>query len=358
MAIDSDTTFTSQSALIKAMRFPLIVLVLFEHSVGVFAGVNTTYGFISEMISHHICPIAVCLFFFLSGYLFFLNLEEGAFSSRWILSKWKRRIRTLLIPYLIWNALMVLAILLKNYGFSLVGMQVNPDEMQTVHQGIVYWFITGPADFPLWFLLDMMVMSLITPLLYPLYKKYPWIALVILILLYLSPWTPRILSIRAIFFFSLGAWMSINHISFLSISRKTRIPAAIAAVILLILATAFMEKPLHEWLLRAFYPLGMITFLNICDRLTRNHKNQERLVRLSASVFFIYAAHEIYILGWTKGLLLRLFGESQTGIWIRYWMVPVIVLAVCLVLYQLLNRLMPRTLAFICGGRTTIDKKQ
>ena len=92
--------------------------------------------------------------------------------------------------------------------------------------------------------------------------------------------------------------------------------------------------------------------MNICDALIDNERRCQRLCDLAASVFFIYAAHGIYILGWTKGLCLRVFGESLAGTWIRYWLVPVIVLVVCYALYRLLNRIMPRTLAFACGGRS------
>ena len=76
------------------------------------------------------------------------------------------------------------------------------------------------------------------------------------------------------------------------------------------------------------------------------------MARLSSAVFFIYAAHEIYILGWTKGLLLRLMGESAFAVWCRYLLVPVIVLVICLCLYKVLNRIIPGALAFACGGRT------
>ena len=334
------------------MRFPLIVLVLYEHSVGAYAGIDTPYGFVSEMISHHLCPIAVCWFFFFSGYLFFWNMEEGRFSFKWTVDKWKRRIWTILIPYLCWNTLTVIAIILKNYGFSLLGIPFSQDEMLTVHQGPLFWYISGPADFPLWFMLDMIVMTLITPLFYPVYKKWPWISLALLVLIYLSPWTPQTISIRAIFFFSLGAWMSINRYHFLSIGKSIKVFAAIAAFILIIAATASMDKTWHEWLLRAFYPFGMITFMNICDWLINNDGRRERLTKLSASVFFIYAAHEIYILGWTKGLFVRIFGAGLSGTWIKYLFVPIVVLAICLVLYRILSRLMPRTLAFLCGGRS------
>ena len=91
--------------------------------------------------------------------------------------------------------------------------------------------------------------------------------------------------------------------------------------------------------------------------MTENHPKREALLSaLSASVFFIYGAHEIYILGWTKGLFLRLFGESLAGDWIRLLLVPTVVLMVCLALYYLLNRMMPRTLAFCTGGRANSSK--
>ena len=132
--------------------------------------------------------------------------------------------------------------------------------------------------------------------------------------------------------------------------------AAILAVVLLLTATFLNDASFHGWLLRVFYPFGMITFMNIIDSLIDNESRCERLGKLSAAVFFIYASHEIYILGWSKGLLLRLFGESLFGSWIRYIFVPVLVVCICLGLYYLLNRIMPRTLAFVCGGRSNAKK--
>ena len=107
-----------QSELIKAMRFPLIVLVLFEHSVGAdlapmrrsLDGANI-FHFTTELISRHFCSIAVCWFFVLSGFLFFRNLKEGEAGKGWFVDKWKRRTHTLLIPHLFWNLFYVLVIL-------------------------------------------------------------------------------------------------------------------------------------------------------------------------------------------------------------------------------------------------------
>lgn len=347
-----------QSALIKAMRFPLICLVVFAHSAGTFPtqtvewsveGWNV-YHFVTEMLSRHLCSIGTCWFFVFSGYLFFRFMKEGEFSFSWVTAKWKRRVRTLLIPYLIWNLLAVLAIFVKC-------LIVPGEEMDMVRQGPLYWLFTGPADFPLWFMRDLMILTLLTPLIYVLFKRLRWVSLALLVLVYLSPLNPSIPTMRSIFFFGAGCWLGVHKVNIISLCRSIRVPAAIAAVVLLLVATSQVGRPLHTLLLRLFYPFGMIVFMNLCDRLIDNRKRRERLCALAGSVFFVYGAHEIYILGWTKGLCLRLFGDSLGGAWLRYFLVPVIVLGVCLALYWALNKLMPRSLAFACGGRAGVDKQ-
>lgn len=350
-----------QSSLIKAMRFPLIVMVLFVHSPGAFptstiewsAGGQSIYHFVAELFSGHLCAIATRWFFLLSGFLFFYYLKDGEFSWAWVKAKWGKRIHSLLIPYLIWNALATLAVIVKNALFSsLFSLGRDPNEWDTVIRGPLYWFWTGPADFPLWFLRDLIVMSLFAPALYWCFKRFKWFSLGLLALVGLLPWSLPFLSLQALFFFGLGVWLSTHNIGLLSQCRCVKIPAAIIAMALLVLATTQVGRPLHPVCFRAFLPFGMISFMNFCDSLIDNEKWQERLCNLSASVFFIYAAHEIYILGWTKGLCLRLFGDSLAGTWISYWLVPLIVLTICLGLYYLFARIMPHTLSFICGGRS------
>ncbi len=335
-----------QSVLIKAMRFPLIVLVVFAHSAGTFPSPTVAwsldgwnvYHFVTEMLSRHLFSIGTCWFFVFSGYLFFRYLKEEDFGMRWIAAKWQKRFWSLLVPYLFWNLFSVLCTLLIK-GASDLGTPL-------------YWFFTGPADFPLWFLRDLMLLTLLAPFMYLVFKRFRWLSLTILLLVYLSPWNPSIPTMRSIFFFSLGVWMGTFQVNMLDICRRIRIPAYLVGMILLLLATSQIGRPLHTLLLRLFYPVGMAAFMNLCDVLIDRQDRRDRLCQLSASVFFIYAAHEVYILGWTKGLCLRILGESLSASWIRYWIVPVIVLAVCLILYHLLNHIMPRMLAFACGGRS------
>ena len=356
-----------QSTLIKAMRFPLIVLVVFAHSAGYFNSPTISWSldgwnvlhFFSVLTCKHLCSIGTCWFFLFAGFLFFLGNEQqdGKIGWKWYLAKWKKRIRSLLIPYLIWNLFAILAIILKINGLSLLGISQSSDESALLKAGPLFWFITGPADFPLWFLRDLILLSLLTPVLQWLFQRIPWISLALLAAFYLIyPKDLPFMSMRGLFFFSAGAWLGIRKAELLSICRYARIPALVLTIILSFVATMRTGYADHSFWLRLFYPFGMITFLNICDRLIARPSRRDRLCRLSASVFFIYAAHEIYILGWTRGLFVRVFGEGLTGSWIKFIFVPFIVLAACLALYYLLKRIMPRAVAVACGGRTERTK--
>lgn len=349
-----------QSALISAVRFPLIVMVVFIHtSPGASSEAFTwsldkwnLYAFFSELVSQHLFAIATRCFFFFSGFLFFRFMEEKEFSWTWLLGKWKSRIRTLLIPYLVWNLFYVGAVVLKNALFARFGWASSSDEIAIVADGPLHWLVTGPADFPLWYLRDLIIMTVAAPFFYAASRWAKWPFLLLLTGLYVSTFSPSIPSMQAIYFFGLGVWMGTHKIDFLPLCRKVRIPAAIAAVVLLLLATSQVCRPAHPYLFNLFIPFGIISFLNLFDLLICNKTHCDRLCALSKYVFFIYAVHEIYILGWTRGLSLRILGPSLISAWLRLFLVPLAVLLICIILYRLLDKLAPRTLAFACGGRT------
>ena len=350
---------TRQSTLIEAMRFPLIVMVVVIHSASSFPtptidwsldGQNI-YHYTVELISQNLCGISTRCFFLISGFLFFRFLKEGEFGFSWILSKWKKRFWSLFVPYLIWNLLMVLAVVLKSGIFDALSIVPNSEEIDLIRKGPVHWFITGPADFPFWYIRDLIIMTLLAPLLYLIFKRFRWISLALMIGFYIFPISITIPKLSAIFYFSIGSWLGIHKFDILPLCKKVAVPAAILAGILLPLAAMMAGRPMHSYLFRGFIPVGIISFVNLCDVLTKNKRITKILCALSGSVFFIYGAHEIYIMGWSKGLCLRIFGDSLVGQWLRYLFVPIIVTGVCLALYWLMSRLTPKVLSFMCGGR-------
>ena len=89
------------SSVITFLRFPLCVAVVYIHSLVLeYVGWDrelyplTTYLY--QIISVNIAGIAVPLFFFISGFLFFYNVEK--FDVRVYMNKMKKRIYSSLIP--------------------------------------------------------------------------------------------------------------------------------------------------------------------------------------------------------------------------------------------------------------------
>lgn len=350
-----------QSELIKTMRFPLIVLVLYEHSVRSYSAPMAlsldsanVFHFLTEMFSHFFCAIAVAWFFFFSGFLFFHNLQENQFGHSWAINKLNRRVHSVLIPYLFWNLLNVVMVLLVTWLFNTVGITINSDQMVAVEKGPIFWFITGPINFPLWYLRELIIMSLLAPALYYPIKRWPWVSLAVFLILYLVSFKTDFFLFPAFSLFGMGAWMSIRKDNIVAFCRLLKYPAAAIAFFLLPLATFFHGSvyDYDKFFRLLFIPSGMITFMNICDHLYENKGYRNLMLKLTETVFFIYAAHEIYILGWTKGLFLRVFGETLAAKWISYLFVPVLTGAICLALFYLLKRIMPKTLSFACGWRT------
>ena len=101
-----------QSEVISWLRFSFACLIVMIHVDGNqiyegFSGVWTGGIFDSFHIifAQGICRIAVPCFFMISGFLYFSKLEK--WDKRVYFEKEKKRVRTLLIPYILWNAIAI-----------------------------------------------------------------------------------------------------------------------------------------------------------------------------------------------------------------------------------------------------------
>lgn len=102
---------TLQSQTIAFLRFPLIVGVVLLHSGfdNIELAEHPVCDNVSYLLSQVVATIAVPLFFFISGYLFFCKIDK--FDGRVYVGKLKKRARTLPIPYIFWNLFTILLIL-------------------------------------------------------------------------------------------------------------------------------------------------------------------------------------------------------------------------------------------------------
>ena len=159
------------------LRLPLILLVVFIHAQFSAPEMETSmslYGAVSHFLTLEISQVAVPLFFFMSGCLYFRDYKE--FSLALYYKKQKRRIRSLVIPYLTWNTFFWF---LFSMFIMIVPTLVNggiPNIANATVKDIVwvYWgnATGGPIDFPLWFVRDLIVVTIISPLIYFTVLRY------------------------------------------------------------------------------------------------------------------------------------------------------------------------------------------
>ncbi len=326
----------SQFEIFRQLRFPMIVLVTFAHSYGrvedsfaLLASDWNTYEFLKLLVSQTLVKVAMPVFFIMSGYLFFANVDK------WDVATYKkkilRRVKTLLIPYLIWNLLM--AVKLKAFSMSMLWAYWNPAGTQ------IDWFgheqlMTAPANMPLWFLRDLMVVSLLTPILYILVRKFGYWLMAVLTVLYLSGVCAFIpgLSAYAVFFFTLGAFFSIRRTDLIEIFKRFEWPAYGLSVIFAISMLLTYHTSVFSSLMLCFRITGSIAVFCLASRILST--TSRRLPSLVCdSTYFIYLAHYVFFFSFIDTAFFALFGTSTISLSIHYLLCPLLKVAILVCVY-------------------------
>lgn len=125
------------------MTFICNIIILLHH-----ANLKTyfpeKYTLLSAMVMDFfsaLSVIAMTWFFFITGYLFYRNLDYAK-----IPLKWKSRVKSLVIPYIIWNTMSVILALLKRSDVF-HGSWVN-----FIRYNYIYFKQIGSANGPLWYI--------------------------------------------------------------------------------------------------------------------------------------------------------------------------------------------------------------
>ncbi len=140
----------------------------------------------------------------------------------------------MLIPYLSWNLLYILYILLQKVAASCLNLNDKPVRSnisdffknngylhmlwdcqiwELVNANILGYnsLNSGPILIPMWFIRDLIIVVIISPIIFTALRKFKYWFIIALGICYITKIWPNIhgFSIDAIFFFSSGAYFSI-----------------------------------------------------------------------------------------------------------------------------------------------------
>ena len=364
-----------QSITFDWLRFPLALCVVFIHNFGY--GNSTIsdyahlmsydiYNIIRISFSHVLCQIAVPAFYFISGFVFFLNVKT--WSKDVYIQKCRGRIKSLAIPYLLWNLIAAIIFFIKEHfkGLTITEFFQQYDILKSFwnlnvwNVGKTNWigmsaYRTGPINAPLWFLRDLIVVVIFTPVIYQLIKKWGKIVVIVLGFCYVSRiWfvTPGF-GINAFFFFSFGAYFSIHKQSIISKFEKIKIPNYIITVVLFFISVYF-DGPCSKigWNIYPFFIITeLITIFNIAFFCVKKW-NFKPCKILTQSCFFVYACHKIEIMFWSKYYFGKLLPCNDVlCLIVKYFSTTFICAGVCVLIYFILNKFTPKLCGIFCGNR-------
>ncbi|BEG97931.1 acyltransferase [Bacteroides sedimenti] len=346
-----------QSKCIDFLRFPLIVGVVFIHAYGQVITLQAdglhypVFHYVREMISSVIGQTAVPLFFFISGFLFYYN---SILTTDDYKRKLKSRMRTLLIPYLFWN-LLVLA-----FNYTAQHIPATAALFSGNHKAISEYapvdFLNAFWDEPIsgqfWFIRDLMMMVILTPLLKWLLVKLKHYSLFLFGILWFFDISIHVPGVgpKALFFFSAGAYFSINRLNLVDCFKQFFRLTLILYPLVVIGATLTSGQPVSFYLVQLNRLLGVVFFFN----LTAYFLEQNKITCsgfLATASFFVFAAHEPLQSLLRKSLHKVLQPQSDVMLVLLYILVPVTVVCITLGTYFLLRKYLPRFAALITGGR-------
>jgi surface polysaccharide O-acyltransferase-like enzyme len=327
---------------ISQTRFPLIVLVTYAHSYGAVADNYSllfsdwnTYEFLKLLISQTLSKIAVPSFFLMSGYLFFANVENWTWQA--YRKKIVRRLQTLLLPYVLWNLLM--AYKLRVWGWKVFWVFWSHVGVQNDIFGSEQW-MTAPANMPLWFLRDLMVVSLFTPVIYILIRKLGYWLMGLLTILYLSGVYAFIpgLSAYAIYFFTFGAFLSIRKKDLIVSLKRVEIPAYVLSIILAITMLLTYNTPVFSSLMLCFRLTGAIAVFCLASKILSTTTKRLPSV-VSDSSYFIYLSHYVFFFSFIDIAFFAIFGTSIPALSLHYLLAPFLKITILTTIYIFYNRL-------------------
>lgn len=221
------------------------------------------------------------------------------------------------------------------------------------------FFWSEPANFPLWFVRDLMCMVLIFPLILIYIKIFKSTGVIFLGLLYLSVIEINVhgFSMTAIFFFTAGGYFAFFKKNILTTFDQIKTVALFSMIFFLAISVYKNGDPDHEYYVRAFLICGVISVFNLFANLEKRNKLSRKLFGLSSLSFFIYVTHELYIINWLKGFFFNL-SIYENG-WVKlvsYFIIPILCISICTGLYCLLIRVAPGIISVSLGGRSINNK--
>ena len=218
-----------------------------------------------------------------------------------------------------------------------------------------------PADMPLWFIRDLMMMTILSPVIYWIIKRTGFALPLLTGVWWYSHWMPKITGFSSdiVFFFILGAYLAIKGVNFVEKTHRLRwavhtVAAGLMVADFLIVNGNFTEYGSLKYcwpVFNAFVIFGMFSAIHITSALS-SRARREKLAFWGGCSFFVYAVHYLYSPFLMEGI--GKFWQPQTDLGFAAFFLTIATLTTLLAIagYYTLKHLLPNTCNILIGNRT------
>lgn len=340
---------------IQLLRFPLAVFVVMEHILPHYIndGMKPVLNLLFDtLLRGNNVPV----FFFISGFLFF---NTDVWNNGVWLSKIKRRMHTLLIPYIIWNiyAILVLWIVIKGMHIMHIedGYVFTPSLQNIVN---CFWKYNGalsgvpalplfPINIATWYIRDLMLLCLASPLIFHALKKIPIPTVIILF----AAWffTNKYATI-SLFFFTTGAYYGIYRKALPSLSRN-KIVTCFMLYILSAAVAWFNPDLLRQDIFMYIKQINVIMFLPVAFYVSMHIKTSHKTSFLADASVFLFLTHQPLCGKINKFIIILLKPDNTVELSVINLLAIAITVGLSLLTYRLVYTYAPRTLYILTGKK-------
>ena len=295
--------------------------------------------------------VSVPFFFVLSGYLFFRN-----YSWRVVWIKYRSRLKSLLIPYIVWCTLYFLIYL----GLTHMPVIKNHMNMQPVPLSFVYYLscLWNSTYTTLWFVKSLLLAIVAAPLVYAVFsvkKSRIWDGLSVAgSILLLGCLLGQALGVIKGYvptqflnlYFLYGGFLAIRCKRVIETSSRFKKGMGIAGCLFCVIYAGIVGT------MNTAVILVMIASLWFAADV---FSMQEELPWWMRQTFFIYCAHSVLLEALEK-LWLVIAGKSVWAASIDYFLTPLLVLGILAVTASALYRFLPEIYGVLTGGRGQVKR--
>ncbi len=307
--------------------------------------------YLQQFISGDIARIGVPAFFMFSGLLFYRDFDFSKYPQ-----KMKSRFFSLMIPYLAWNFFRF-ALFYGLGKFGIVEDVLHISRVVFTPENFLEGVFLYKYNLGYWFMYQLILYTLLCPLIYILLKK-KWVGILSLITLFVLFCTDllgdisihvfhkKFIQIDGLFYYMLGAYIGMHRFDLVNANSKLTKWLAVGGMLLgQIFFILFHHTPFLVFHI-SFCTISAISSWYLFDCFSK----KTWPVAITSITFFIYSAHGT-ILEFVQAFDNVMFPANAVTALLEYLLLPVVTFFLLVLISKFMKRYTKRLWKVVNGGR-------